>query len=290
MWKDLFPSMAEFWTFLVIVVCTVVVATLFHRLSGRFVRKSSLAINNDPTNYRFLRHALTAIIYVVGFSWAVYRFEPLRAVANTLLASASILAIAVGFAAQKALGNVISGLFIIMFKPFRVRDRVVVRDNMRGVIEDITLRHTVIRDFENRRIIIPNSIISDEVLINADIMDPRINKHVEVGISYDSDVKRAKEILREEALNHPSYIDGRSEEQIAEGIPEVPIRMISWNDSSVMLRAWVWTTDPITAFYMQCDILESVKRRYEEEGIEIPFPHRTIVYKTDIAPSQSPEA
>jgi len=71
-----------------------------------------------------------------------------------MLAGAGILAVAVGFASQAALSNIISGVFVVIFKPFRVGDRLKINE-LTGVVEDITLRHTVIRDLENKRIIIP---------------------------------------------------------------------------------------------------------------------------------------
>jgi len=99
----------------------------------------------------------------------------LRALASSFLAGAGILAVAVGFASQHALGNIISGVFIVIFKPFRVTDRVKLRE-LTGVVEDITLRHTIIRDFENKRIIIPNFLISEEIIVNSNFEDDRICK------------------------------------------------------------------------------------------------------------------
>lgn len=240
-------------------------------------------MNNDPTNYVFLKHVITAIIYIVGFSWAFYRIEPLRAIASSLLAGAGILAVVVGFASQHALSNVISGLFIVMFKPFRVNDIVtLVSNNQTGVIEEITLRHVVIRDFQNRRLVIPNSIMSDEIILNANMTDDRINRWIEIGISYDSNIDLARSILREEIMKHPLYIDGRTPEQIKEGVKEVPVRLTSLGDFSLNLRANAWANDPIHSFQMACDVLESTKKRYDQEGVEIPFPYRTVVYKSDL--------
>lgn len=287
MFRSFYGNMAEFWTFIAIIVITVITATAFYRISGKYIVRSSTILRNNPTHYKFLRHFIAGAIYFIGFSWAVYRFEPLKGMAQAILASASILAIAVGFAAQSALANIISGLFIIMFKPFRVNDRVKVND-LHGIIEDITLRHTVIRDFENKRIIIPNSIISDEVVVNSDISDERICKWVEMDISYDADIDLAKSIMRDEIITHPAHIDGRTPEQIEEGRDEVPVRIIAMGDSYVRIRGYAWCSDPLTAFIMWSELLESIKKRFDSEGVEIPFPHRTIVYKTDILNQQKP--
>ncbi len=262
-----------------IILATFILAYMFRRFFNRFILNSTRIVKNDPTNYKFLKHTLSSLIYIIGFSLAVYRIEPLRAVANSLLAGAGILAVAVGFASQAALSNIISGLFIIIYKPFGVNDRITVRDTLRGVVEDITLRHTIIRDFENKRIVIPNSVISDEVVVNADLGDEKICRFIEVGISYDSDVKKAKQIMQEEALKHPLHIDNRTPEQIEQGVDEIVVRVISFGDSSVNLRAWVWAANQADGFILHCDLLESIKERFDAEGIEIPFPYRTLVFK-----------
>ncbi|MCO6476147.1 MAG: mechanosensitive ion channel family protein [Phaeodactylibacter sp.] len=262
-----------------IVAGTILVAFVFNRLFRRFIRKNTLLIRNDPTNYVFLRHAITAVIYVLGFSWAVYSLPSLRTVANSLLAGAGILAVAVGFASQHALSNIISGIFIVIFKPFGVNDRLRFQNGLQGIVEDITLRHVVIRDFENRRILIPNSVISEEIIINADFGDDTICKFVEIDISYDSDIDLARAIILEEALRHPLKIDGRTPEQIEAGRPEILVRVIALGEYYVRLRAYVWARNNADAFELGCDLMESIKKRFDREGIEIPFPYRTIVQK-----------
>ncbi len=264
--------------FIGILLTTILVAFLVNRFFKRLIRRSTEEMNNDPTNYLFLRHAITTLIYIVGFSIAIFMMPSLRALASSLLAGAGILAVAVGFASQQALSNIISGIFIIIFKPFRVNDRVELRE-LTGVVEDITLRHTVIRDFENKRIIIPNSLISEEIIVNSNFDDNRICKWIEIGISYDSNIEKAKAIVKEEILNHPMHIDPRTQQQIEEGGELAPVKVVGLRDSSVNLRGWAWAKDAVDAFKMGCDLLESIKLRFDREGIEIPFPHRTLVHK-----------
>ena len=261
-----------------IIAGTVILAAIISRLFRRLIKRSTDDMRNDPTNYVFLRHLIIGLIYLVGFGIAIYTVPELRGLASSMLAGAGILAVAVGFASQHALSNIISGMFIVIFKPFRVNDRITVR-GLSGVIEDITLRHTVIRNFENRRIIIPNSVISDEILVNADFGDERICKWIEVGISYESDIDRAKAIMREEAMAHPLLIDARSPEEVEAGEPIVQVRLLALQDSGVLLRAWCWTEGQADSFVLGCDLYESIKKRFDREGIEIPYPHRTVVQK-----------
>ena len=146
----------------------------------------------------------------------------------------------------------------------------------------VTLRHTVIRDFENRRIIIPNSKISEEIIINADFEDDKICKWIEIGISYDSDIEKAKQIIKNQIINHPLSIDGRTPEEKSEGVELALVKVISLGDSSVNLKGWAWAKDSPDAFNMGCDLIESIKLQFDKEGISIPFPHRTLVYKNNL--------
>ncbi len=281
------------WQHLVIFIAslaaTLILAWLFNRLFSRFIKRSSILINNDPTNYQFLKHFISAIIYIVGLGVAVYSIPPLRNIATPLLGGAGILAVAIGFASQNALSNLISGVFIIMFKPFRVNDRLRIRDTLAGIVEDITLRHTVIRDFENRRIIVPNSVMNQEIIINADFNDDHICRWVDIGIGYSSDIDLAKNIMREEAEKHPLHIDIRKPEEVAQGKPDVVVRVILLGEYAVQLRAYVWADNQANAFVMGCDLLESIKKRFDDEGIEIPFPYRNIIHHS-IPPTDNPHS
>jgi small-conductance mechanosensitive channel len=264
--------------FLAVVTGTFILKFLFQRVIVRFLKNSTQIMKNDPTNFQFLKHFVTAIIYIIGFGLAIYTLPPLRSLAASMLAGAGILAVAIGFASQNALSNLISGVFIILFKPFRVNDRLRLPNNLAGIVEDITLRHTIIRDLENRRIIIPNAVMNQEIITNADLKDDNICRWLEIGIGYSADIDRAKAIMQEEALRHPFHVDVRTPEDIAAGKPDVVVRVIALGDFAVQLRAYVWARDQPNAFVMGCDLLESVKKRFDAEGIEIPFPYRNVVH------------
>ena len=262
---------------LLVLIATVILARLVQRFYRRLVEKS-VEEESHYTTYRFLGNSLSALIYVVGFSFAIWNIPFLKPIAQSMVAGAGILAIAVGFASQQSLGNVISGIFIVMSKPYKIKDRITFNDGLTGIVEDISLRHTVIRNFENQRIIIPNSIISNERLINSDFEESKVCKFIDVGISYGSDIDLAKKIIAEEVENHPLSIDNRTPEEIEKGEPKVAVRVMMLADSSVNLRGWAWAAKPADGFRMSCDVRESVKKRFDREGIVIPFPQRTISY------------
>lgn len=270
---------------LVISAVALVFALWVRRLIHRYVTSSSLLLKVDPTRYSFLKNASTFIIFSLAAFLIIYSVPELRSLGTTLFASAGIVAAVLAFASQQAMSNIISGIFIVIFKPFRVGDVIETDAGRMGTVEDITLRHTVIRDFQNQRIIIPNTVISNQTIINSNITDERIRRHIFFDISYDSDIDLAFRIIREEAEGHPLCIDGRTEEELALGMPKVRCRVMGFGDSSVNLRADVWAANLRDAAEVRAFLYKQVKERFDAEGIEIPFPYRTIVYKTDLKPN-----
>jgi small-conductance mechanosensitive channel len=268
---------------LILGATVMLIAFLFLRIIrsvfNRFLHKSSEDLQVDPTKYTFLKNALSFLVYMVALIIIFLSIPELESVGLGLFASAGVFAAILGFASQAAFSNIISGIFLVIFKPFRVGDIIKVNNIHHGIVEDINLRHTTIKDFENRRLLIPNSVISADTIQNFNIVDAKIKNFIIFGISYDSNIDTAIRIIREEAMKHPYFIDNRSQEDIEDGNPAVVVRLLEFGDSSVNLRAQVWSEDPIKAFELKCDIHKTVKERFDKEGIEIPFPHRTIVYK-----------
>ncbi|MCF8372821.1 MAG: mechanosensitive ion channel family protein [Bacteroidales bacterium] len=259
-----------------------IVSMILRKILDRMIHSVAPKLHLDPTKFKFMKNSTTFIVFTLAIIFIFYNIPFLHNLGTAMFAGAGILAAIIGFASQKAFSNIVSGLFILSFKPFKVGDTIEAASNQRGVVEDITLRHTVIRNYENRRIIIPNSIISEESIINSSIVDQRIKKHMAFGISYDSSIDKAMAIIKDEVLKHPLFLDGRTEQEIQEGSEAVQVIVVGLSDFSVDLRANVWAANTDDSFTMNCDLLKSIKERFDREGIEIPFPYRTVVFKKDI--------
>ena len=253
----------------------------------RYVKKSSEDLKIDPTKFYFFRNAINALLVISAVIVVFYNIPELKTFGLSLFAGAGILAAAIGFASQQAFSNIIGGIFLVLFKPFKVGDIIAVGTYF-GMVEDITLRHTVINGLENRRIVIPNSTMSSETILNSSLTEEKVCMFIELGISYDSSIDLAFAIMVDEATKHPNYLDNRKPEDIENGAPAVITRVLGYGDSAVNLRAQVWAPDPISGFNMKCDLFKSIKERFDREGVEIPFPHRTIVYKDGIARPPEP--
>ncbi len=265
----------------IIFFCIVLAISFFlSRIASSLIKRYAKR-QDDPDalmRFTFLRRMVSAIILLFGVGFAIYFIPSLRQLAISLFAGAGILAIVIGFASQKSLSNVVSGMFITIYKPYRIGDTIAVND-MVGVVEDINFRHTVIRNFENIRVIIPNGIIADAAIENRNLISTDIRKHINVSISYESNVDKAKEILSRLCGEHPLSLDTRSQEDIENGVLKVPVLVTELLDSGVNLRAYVWTNSPLNAWRLSCDVHEQVLKEFRANNIEIPYPHRTVVQK-----------
>ncbi len=234
----------------------------------------------DETTRRFSFRLFSVFIYTFAIFGIVTQIIPLKSTALSLLAGSGIAVLFIGFAAQEAFSNIIAGFFISFFRPFSVGDLVTLPgQNITGRVEDINLRHTVLRTFENNRIIIPNATMNKSVLENKDTVEKRVCNFLVLSISYDSDVDKAKDIIVEEALAHEKLIDVRSEEDIQNNIPQVNPVLFSLNNSSVDLRVGLWTKDSSDGYFMLGDLRDSIKKRFDKEGIEIPYPYQNVVIR-----------
>jgi small-conductance mechanosensitive channel len=263
---------------LIILFGTFILGVIVERVLRRFIRRRLAQKDFDITGFKFLKHLVITIIYIIGISFALIQIPEFKIIGHSLLAGAGVISLIAGLASQQALSNIMSGIFLVIFKPFRINDRITI-NNLTGVVEDINLRQVVLKDAENNRIIIPNSVISNQIILNTNMKDSKCCKTIEIGIGYEADIERALNIIREEVAQHPLFIDTRTAENIKDNVPLVIARVVALADSSVNLKAWAWAKNTPEGFIMYCDLLQSIKKRFDKEGISIPYPQREITIK-----------
>ncbi len=259
----------------VIVLITMALAHLVRWGINHAIRRQAADANHDPTSLLFSRRISMAVVYLVGIGLALAQFPRFRDLGHSLIAGAGVITLVAGLASQQVLGNIMSGILIVIFKPFRLNDRITL-NGMTGTVEDINLRQIVLRDLENNRIVVPNSMVSTNALINFNHTDTRSCKTIQIGIGYNSDIDLALAIMVDEVLQHPLHIDARTPEQTADGTPEVVARVVELGESAVVVKVWAWARDAADGFVMTCDLLKSIKQRFDREGIVIPFPQRSV--------------
>jgi small conductance mechanosensitive channel len=263
-----------------VLIVTFILSRILRFIVGRFIRGAAKKLKVDPTRYNFFKNAVDFILLFIAIAVIFRSIPSLRTVGTTLLTGAGVLAAIVGFASQAAFSNIVSGFFLVIFKPFSVGDRIKVGQLYMGDVEDINLRHTTIKDFENRRVIIPNSVISNETIINSTIVEEKTIVFIELAVGYQTDLGRAISIIQEEARKHRYFIDNRSEIDRTRGEDDVMVRVMTFLDGGIQLRAYVWTLNPSDAFDLKCDLNKSIKERFDQAGIILSNLHHLVVMKT----------
>ena len=175
--------------------------------------------------------------------------------------------LAVGFALQGSLSNFAAGVLLIIFRPFKVGD-FVEAGGTAGVVESIDIFTTNIRTGDNKAIIVPNGKIMGDTIVNYSAKDTRRIDLV-IGISYEADIKQAKNILNEIVME---------DERILKD-PAVTLGVLELADSSVniALRPWVNSGDYWAVYF---DLQETIKYRFDEAGIGIPYPQTESLFES----------
>ncbi len=267
-----------------LIAVTVLVMLIAVKITNRIFRRITdhmKEINKSgATLAAFLRYPVLFLIYFAAFAIIVSSIPGLNEAMTKLLAAGGVLAVVFGLAGQEALGSIASGMMILAFRPFVIGDVVnVVSQGVAGTVEEISLRHTVLRTIENKRVIIPNSTMNAAIVENADYGDKNVCLTLDIGITYESDVDQALAVLADEVGAHPDYLDLRTEEAKANGAPRVTVRVNELADSAVVLRALLWGKDNGTTFAMRADLMRRIKKRFDKEGIDIAYPHLVVMNK-----------
>jgi small-conductance mechanosensitive channel len=264
------------YSLLVILICWIL-SRFSRTIVILFLRKNLTKEKFGVTRLKFTRNSLRFIFGLVGFLIIMFTVPVFRKQAGYIFSGAGILAAIIGFAAKDAISNLIGGLFIVLFRPFRVGDYIKLTENREGIIDDITLRHTIITTFENKRLIIPNSVISTESVLNVTIHETKILSFNNFHIGLYADIDNAKKIIIEEASKLDFVIDNRTPEEIIKNIPEFDVRLVEVTETALIIRAYIWLNDPLKEFQMKSLFIEAVHKRFLDEQIDLPIPMRKLV-------------
>lgn len=253
---------------------------ILRKLAKYFVIKRLIKTddNDSKTRLRFSKNALDFFFVLIGII-AIFNIVPaLKSVSMGVFAGASLFVALIGLAGQRAVANIIAGFFIIGFKSFRVGDFIYVGSYF-GVVEDINLRHTTIRNLENKRIIIPNFNIATDTIINTTLHDEKVCKFVDIDISYESSMDKAIEIIRQITENHKDCLDTRTPKDLETSKTKVVVRVNSLDNAAVSLRAFVWCRDELTAIIMRQELLKSIKEEMDKQEVKLAIPKNMVIFE-----------
>lgn len=230
------------------------------------IDKVLVRANVDAILINFIKaiaHAVLLLFVVVA------SLNKLGVDTTSLVALLGAAGLAIGLSLQGSLQNFAAGVMLLVFRPFKAGDMIEAAGTA-GIVEQITIFTCKLRTGDNKEVIIPNNAIYSGNIINYSARDTR-RVDMTFGIGYQSDLKKAKSVLEEVVKTHPLVLQN----------PEPLVAVAALADSSVnfVVRPWVNTVDYWTVFYQ---ITEQVKLRFDQEGIEIPFPQMDIhIQKVD---------
>ena len=192
----------------------------------------------------------------------------LQDIATTLLAGGGIVAVIVGLASQEAASSAVSGMMILMSKPFKVGDYILV-NNLEGTVRLISMFYTTIETVDNKIIQLPNGNLSNSNIINYSANEKR-RVDIDVSVSYDSDINKVKKIINNIIDEHNLILKNE----------EVIVRLKSHADSSLVfaVRVWVKTNDYWNVYY---DLMELIKEDFDKNKISIPYPQLDVHLKNN---------
>lgn len=252
------PILINLIIILIIAVLTYLAVKFVDRVLEYYIPNvtGKVDVQMEETVSIMIRRLVSASIYILGLMLVILQIPPLLNLATVILASAGIASLAIGYAAKDSLANFTAGIFIAIFRPFRVGDWVDFRNDY-GRIEDLALRHTVILTKDYRRIIVPNNIMSNEPIINWTIKGAEITWTVDFDLSKASEKERAREIILEEAKSHPKVLKDRV----------IKVLVTDSRYSELNLKLYIDIPGRDVANDIASDIREAVKKRFEAEGI-----------------------
>lgn len=227
------------------------VVKVVHKILKKMFERTEL----DLSMARFLISVSDAAIYTLTIFIAADKLGIPSASIITLVGSAGI---AIGLSLQNSLSNVAGGILLMLIRPFVVNDYIVC-GGFEGRVQNVGLVYTTLLTPDNKKITIPNSTLSNDKIVNVTAQEKR-RVDVEVGISYSSDIKLAKDIIQSVFESHPLVLreDG------------VTVYVSELAHSAVIIggRGWAKTAD---YWEVRWDIIESVKEEFDKWGIQIPF-------------------
>jgi small-conductance mechanosensitive channel len=237
------------------------------RLAGDLVRlRAGGAAGHLPSTNLITNLAKAAVVLLGG----LVILDTLGLSITPLITALGVGGVAVGLALQDTLGNLFAGIHILLSRQVRPGDFVRLSSGEEGYVQDVTWRYTTVRQLPNNLTIVPNSKLASTVTANFNLPDPQQAVLVEVGVSYGSDLGRVEQVTVEVGQQVMREVSG--------AVPDFSpfIRYHTFGDSSIDFTVILRGQDYVSQYLIKHEFIKRLHERYRAEGIEIPFPIRTV--------------
>lgn len=224
-------------------------------------------IRSEENSISLLQTILNAVVYIIAILIVLSHFNIAIA---PILTALGVSGIAVALGLQETLQNIFSGIWLILAKQFRVGDFILLTNHDQGKITDITWRYTTVQSLMGNLIVIPNKNLANSVVTNYNLPEKDITIKIPIGVAYDSDLEQVERVTLEVANGVMHDMDEFSDK---------PPRVVfhTFGDSAINFDVLIHSA----RFEMQLELkhrfIKALTKRYKSEGIEIPYPIRTIL-------------
>lgn len=255
------------------------VMTFLQRAAGQFFNLR-MASEGSPASTSLLLNLISAVIYLTGIILVLDEFD---ISITPMITALGIGGMAVALGLQETMANIFAGLHLLLTKQVRIGDNIRLEGGAEGKIIDITWRYAKIHTVMNNIIIVPNNKLAASIITNYDMASGRMQSAsvmdvaftVSVGVAYDSDLDMVERVTLEVARDILTRFDPSLD--IAEDSSTAPtVRFHTFGDSSILFNVNLHTTSFRSQYLIRHEFIKALKKRYDEEGIEIPFPIRTV--------------
>ena len=258
-----------------VVVAGLVFSRYVVRLAGRPIARRFRRQSVAQMVLRLLR--LGVVAFTVVIAAGVLGFE-----LGNIVLSVTVFSAVLGIVLAPIVGSTINGLFILADQPYEIGDMIEIEDGRRGFVDEITIRYTKMITLDNTSLVVPNSVMREQLVTNYSADDERVRLGLNVLVTYGSDTQRAKTLLRRAARDDEAVIGGGPDIRI--GSARYPARPTalrsSFADDGVLLRLRYWVTKPYKIPTIESRIRDRIWEsfRADEADIRFAYPHRHLVF------------
>jgi len=254
---------------IIVLSITIAAANLAGRLFTNYVRKSNLPIPTTGLAYGILKGTIIVIGLLIILSVLGISIAP-------LITALGVGGLAVALALQDTLSNLFSGIHILVEKSIRVGDFIRLETGQEGYVEDITWRTTRVRMLPNNMVVIPNGKLAQSIVTNYFLPEKKMSLLISISVSYAEDPEKVEAVLVEEAKKAAGQVPGLL------GDPEPFVRFIpGFGDSSLDFTLICQVQEFVDQYLAQHELRKRIFKRFRKEGIDIPFPHRTVYLREE---------
>lgn len=264
----------DFWKFLImaaILIVGYIIVIRVNHLAFKHMQKRKKRLH-----MRFFENAIRVVLLIFMVLFVTAGNEGLSKIYRYLASSTVVLTGVIGLASQEILQDVLAGIVLSLSKPFEIGDRVLLASVAKPcVIEDMTLRHVVLKTMDNIRYIIPNSKINDEIITNTSYHQRLRGTFIQIPIAYSADIRKAMEIVKRVIKQCPYTFPGNPGNEDLDSYGDV--YLMSYDNYALNLETTIWTEPSMDNFLACSEIRMEILEAFRKEGIEIPYHYVNVM-------------